>query len=73
MKFLFKYRDSPVSAVFWSPGNRTIWKTALIEHWFSTKIVILDFFYFQRPLFAHFHDFLPKFNAIYDLDDSAVV
>ena len=27
-----KYRESPVSAVFWSPANRTIGKTALIEH-----------------------------------------
>ena len=27
-----EYRDSPVSAVFWSPANRTIGKTALIEH-----------------------------------------
>ena len=26
------YRDSPDSAVFWSPVNRTIGKTALIEH-----------------------------------------
>ena len=24
----------PVSAVFWSPGNHTIWKTALIGDWF---------------------------------------
>ena len=29
---LLKYRDSPVSAVFWSPANCTIGKTALIEH-----------------------------------------
>ena len=26
------YRDSLDSAVFWSPANRTIGKTALIEH-----------------------------------------
>ena len=26
------YRDSPDSAVFWSPANGTIAKTALIEH-----------------------------------------
>ena len=25
-------QDSPVSAVFWSPANRTIGKTSLIEH-----------------------------------------
>ena len=49
------YRDSPVSAVFWSLANRTIWKTTLIEHLFSTKIVILDFWIFKVPFFAHFH------------------
>ena len=37
------YRDSPDSAIFWSPANRTIGKTALIETRFSTKIVIWDF------------------------------
>ena len=31
-KLFITYRDSPVSAVFWSPANRTIGKTALIEH-----------------------------------------
>ena len=44
-----QYRDSPVSAVFWSPGNRTIGKTALIEHWFSSKIAIFDFWIFTVP------------------------
>ena len=39
--FLQNYRDSPDCAVFWSPANRTIRKTALIEHWFSSKIAIL--------------------------------
>ena len=42
-----KYRDSPVSAVFWSPATRTIWKTALIEDRFSTKVTILDFWIFK--------------------------
>ena len=50
-----KYRDSPVSAVFWSPANRTIGKTALIGHWFSTKIAIWDLWIFKVPFFAHFH------------------
>ena len=54
-----KYRDSPVSAVFWSPGNRTIWKTALIRDWFSTKIPILDFWIFKVPFFS---SFWPNFN-----------
>ena len=49
------YRDSQVSAVFWYPANRTIGKTALIEHWFSSKIVIWDFWIFKVPFFAHFH------------------
>ena len=51
-----KYRDSPVSAVFWSPANRTIGKTALIEHWFSTKIAIWDFWVFK----VHFFHLLSK-------------
>ena len=55
--FFHGYRDSPVSAVFWSPGNRTIWKTALIGDWFSTKIAILDFWIFKVPFFAYFNDF----------------
>ena len=33
-----KYSDSLVSAVFWFPANRAIWKTALIKDWFSTTI-----------------------------------
>ena len=49
---------SPVSAIFWSPGNRTIWKTAQIEHWFSTKISILDFWILKVSFFfAYFNDF----------------
>jgi hypothetical protein len=48
------YRDSPVSAVFWSPVNRTIGKTALIEDCFSTKIAIWDFWILKVPFFAHF-------------------
>ena len=50
------YRESPVSAVFWSPANRTIAKTALIEHWFSTKIAIWDFWVFK----VHFFHLLRK-------------
>ena len=34
--FFSYYRDSPVSAVFWSPANRTIGKTPLIRDWFRT-------------------------------------
>ena len=49
------YRDSPVSVFFWSPANRTIGKTALIEHWFSAKIAIWDFWIFKVPFFSHFH------------------
>ena len=30
-------------AVFWSPANRAIGKTALIGDWFSTKMAIWDF------------------------------
>ena len=48
------YRDSPVSAVFWSPANRTIGKTALIEHWFSSKIAIWDFCDFKVHFFSSF-------------------
>ena len=48
------YKDSPVSAVFWSPGNRTIWKTALIEDWFITKIASLDFWIFKVLFFCSF-------------------
>ena len=47
----FIYRDSPVSAVFWSSVNRTIGKTALIGDWFSTKIVI---WVFKVPFLARF-------------------
>ena len=50
----YKYRDSPVSAVFWSPANRTIGKTALIEHWFSSKIAIWDFCDFKVHFFSSF-------------------
>ena len=48
------YRGSPVSAVFWSPANRTIGKTALIEHWFSSKIAIWDFCDFKVHFFSSF-------------------
>ena len=48
------YRNSPVSEVFWSPANRTIGKTALIEHWFSTKIAIWDFWVFKVHFFWQF-------------------
>ena len=46
-------RDFPVSAVFWSPVNCTIGKTALIGVWFSIEITIWDFWLFKVPLFAH--------------------
>ena len=51
---LSKYTDFPVSAVFWSQGNRTIWKTALIGDWFSTKITIWDFLIFKVPFLLIF-------------------
>ena len=50
----------------WSPGNRTIWKTALIEHWFSTKIAILDFWIFKVPFFAYFNDFNQQKTTLLD-------
>ena len=53
-KFLSMYRGSPVSAIFGSPANRTIGKTALIGDWFSTKIAIWDFWIFKVPLFGSF-------------------
>ena len=53
-KISISYRDSPVSAVFWSPANHTIRKTALIRDWFTTKMVNWDFWIFKVPFFAHF-------------------
>ena len=44
------------SAVFGSPANRTIGKTALIGDWFSTKIAILDFWISKVPFFANFYE-----------------
>ena len=38
------------SAVFQSPGNRTVGKIALIEDWFNTKIAILNFWVFKLLL-----------------------
>ena len=35
--FFLKCRDSPVSAVLWSPGNQTILKTALITLWLEME------------------------------------
>ena len=51
---LTDYRGSPVSAVFGSPANRTIGKAALIGDWFSTEIVIWDFWNFKIPFFCLF-------------------
>ena len=42
---------------FRSPSNCTIWKTALIGDWYSTKIMILDFWIFRVPFFVYFNDF----------------
>ena len=60
----FIYRESPDSAVFGSPANRTIGKTALIGDWFSTKPTILDFWIFKvhffGKLFAYLITFQPK-------------
>ena len=56
LRGLLIYRRSLVSAVFGSPANRTIGKTALIGDWFSTKIVIWDFWNFKVPFFAHFQE-----------------
>jgi hypothetical protein len=55
IQYLTIYRDSPVSAVFWSPRNRTIIKTSLIGDWFSSKIAILDFWIFKVPFFGYFN------------------
>ena len=62
------YRDSPVSAVFWSPGNRTIGKTALIGDWFNTKMTILDFWIFK----VHFFSLQNNFSLYRDSPFSAV-
>ena len=48
------YRGSPDSTVFAPPGNRTIAKTVLIGDWFSTKIMIYDFWIFKVPFFPWF-------------------
>ena len=55
-------RGSPVGAIFGSPANRTIGKTALIRVWFGTKIVIWDFWNFKVPFFAHFHEITMNFR-----------
>jgi hypothetical protein len=52
---LTKYGGSPFSAVFGSPGNRTIGKTTLIDTWFSTITAIYEFYTFKVPFCAHFH------------------
>ena len=54
LKIISFYRRSPVSAVFGSPANRTIGKTALIGDWFSTKTAIWDFWIFKVPFFCSF-------------------
>ena len=53
-KWLMQYRGSPDSTVFAPPGNRTIVKTVLFGDWFSTKIVIYDFWIFKVPFFGSF-------------------
>ena len=62
---IYMYRDSPVSAVFWSPANRTIGKTALTGDWFSTKIAIWDFWIFKVPFLAHVHKIISSFWHVY--------
>ena len=49
-----KYRDS--CAVF-GPQATALFEIALIEDWFSTKNVILDFWIFKVPFFAYHNDF----------------
>ena len=41
-KDIYRYRDSPLSAVFWSPGNCTIGKPALIPFFAHFLTVILS-------------------------------
>ena len=43
------YRRSPICAVFWFLGHRTIRGTALIGDWFSTKTLKLETSVFKVP------------------------
>jgi hypothetical protein len=58
------YRESPDSAVFGSPANRTIGKTALIGDWFSTKPTILDFWIFKVHFFGKLFAYLITFQFL---------
>ena len=44
VQITFSYKKKIITkyAVFWSPANRAIGKTALIGDWFSTKMAIWD-------------------------------
>ena len=48
------YRESQDSTNFVLPGNRTIAKIVLSGGWFSTKIVIYEFWIFKVPSFSSF-------------------
>ena len=52
------YRDSLVSVVFWSQGNRTIGKTVLIRYWFSSKILDLSKSHFLLILLSYLSQIL---------------
>ena len=61
--FFLNYRGSlvPVSAVFGTPANRTIGKTALIGDWFSTNTTISDFWIFKVHFLGTFFAYLTTF------------
>ena len=63
--FFDNYRDSSVSAVFWTPRNCTIWKTLLIGECFSTKMTILDFWIFRVHFFSLLNKCLIRKPCIY--------
>ena len=48
------YRESPDSTNFVPPWNRTDAKIVLNRDWFSTKILIYDFWIFKVPFFCLF-------------------
>ena len=54
------YRESPESMNFLPYWNRTIAKIVLSGVWFSTEIMIYDFWMFKVLCFAHFHQLSPN-------------
>ena len=55
------YRDYPISAVFWSPINRSIVKIALFRNLFSIKIAIWEFQLSFSKFQVHFDLFIALF------------